>query len=326
MPSAGGSITLDLSLRRKETEDGEQVHLTVARFAVNMDTIALRISESVLSGIYNVLVRPPRPRGSGMKGTSRVIVTGPQYPILTRAGAPGGRQASLFRDMVRLYIARSVTEKLQDNMQTLLVRINQLAAPYGPMLLSLAGVSIDALETERDVDTDMESVRFGSEARQNHPFTAITRQPRAPSFLASCPQLAAGEVQEGEPLQSGQYEVTFHEEGALGMTLDNDPHDDNALYVAAFARAHGGRMGLAESCGRISVSDRVIAVNNHSVQGFSVLKFVSAFSKLSRPVTLRFQAPVRPFAATVPAPPAPHSHSRMPHSPKSRRHRSERFS
>lgn len=61
--------------------------------------------------------------------------------------------------MVRLYIARSVTEKLQDNMQMLLVRINELAAPYGPMLLSLAGVSIDALETERDVDTDMESVR-----------------------------------------------------------------------------------------------------------------------------------------------------------------------
>ena len=84
--------------------------------------------------------------------------------------------------------------------------------------------------------------------------------------------------------EGDDFDVTIHDKGSLGMQLDS------RLQVTGFRRGPKGQPLPAEDSGWIRVGDRLIAVNERSVEDQSLPSAASIIARADHPKILRFRA------------------------------------
>lgn len=119
--------------------------LVATHLSVTVQDLALTFKNSLLSSLYNLLVRA----ACAARAAARTL----NAPRRLHA-----MQASLFADAVREYLVSALTDMLQRNLSVLLDAASESVRPYWPAVLPLVGVQLDSLP-EYVADAELSTVR-----------------------------------------------------------------------------------------------------------------------------------------------------------------------
>jgi hypothetical protein len=210
---ADGCVNLGFRVERTVEDGVSKPRLALNSSSVEVTNLIFQVEGSWFSWVYNVL-------------------------------------SAIFSQVIQEYIVSSLTEKMLENMGSLLGTVNGFAGDYWPMLLKHAGVELEKLPLASEAAAqDEEAAKLG-------------------------------------PAKADEVDLVITDPGPLGLRLDSSS-SVNAT-VVGFSKMANGDKGPVEKSGKIKMGAQLIALAGRNADELAQSEIVRLM-RAKRPLTMRFK-------------------------------------